>query len=139
MSDTFVEMPMDIEEVTEPKAGPEGDYTLVIRDVQEKNNESGQLKNVLVLCDVIGAPSGVDADEVATVMHNLSIPQPDDDQEKVMNKMRFIKRFMVVFGIPMAGTRLDLSQFPGKQAKCHLVQDEYQGSITNKIKLPNLK
>jgi hypothetical protein len=139
MSDTFVELPMDIEDVTEPKAGPEGDYTLIVRDVQEKNNESGVLKNVLVLLDVVSAPTGVNPDEISTVMHNLSIPMPDDDQEKVVNKMRFIKRFMAVFAIPFAGNRLDLKQFPGKQAKCHLVQDEYQGNITNKIKLPNLK
>jgi hypothetical protein len=139
MSETFVELPMDIEDVTEPKAGPEGDYQLVIRDVQEKNNENGQLKNVLVLCDVLSGPTGVDTDEIATVMHNLSMPLPEDEQEKVVNKMRFIKRFMAAFSIPMAGTRLELTQFPGKQAKVHLVQDEYQGNITNKIKLPNLK
>lgn len=136
---SFIDLPMDIEEVTEPKAGPEGDYQVVVRDVQEKTNESGELKGLLVICDILSAPAGVDPDQVASVLHNISLPLSGDDQEKVKNKILFLKRFMVVFNIPMAGTKIEPAAFIGKQAKVHLVQDEYQGTISNKIKLPNLR
>lgn len=136
---TFIDLPMDIEDISEPKAGPEGTYTLVVRDVQERTNEAGQLKGLLVIHDVVSGPVGVNPDDVASVLHNISIPLPEDDQEKVKNKLLFLKRYLAVFNIPMSGSKLDPISFVGKQATVNLVLDEYQGTISNKIKLPNLR
>lgn len=136
---TFIDLPMDIESITEPKAGPEGSYTLVITDIKERTNESGQLKGLLAIHEVANGPVGVGPEDVANVLHNISLPLPEDDQEKVKNKLLFLKRYLAVFGIPMNGSRLDIPAFIGKRATVQLTLDEYQGVISNKIKLPNLR
>lgn len=133
MSD-FIELPMDIEDVSDPAAGPEGTYGLVIRDVKTKDNG-----NKLVIIDVVTAPPGVDPDDIASVLHNVAIPNATDDADKVKNKMRFIKRFLYLFNIPFTGAKLDTASWIGKQATAHLTQEEYEGNISNKIKLPNVK
>jgi len=148
---SFIDMPMDIEDVTEPKAGPEGDYQLMISGVKCKllndtyvaaeswAQAPEPLKGLLVICEPISGPVGVNIEDVTNVLHNVSLPIAGDDQEKVKNKMLFVKRFLMVFGIPMNGTQLDPTAFIGKQAKCHLIQDNYNDTISNKIKLPNLR
>lgn len=136
---TFIDLPMDIESITEPKAGPEGTYGLIVTQVNEKQDENGGLKGLSIIHEVSTAPVGVDPSEVSNVFHFISIPQQSDDQEKVKNKLLFLKRYLAVFGIPMNGSKLDPNSFIGKTASVQLTVDEYQGNITNKIKLPNLR
>lgn len=130
---SFIELPMNIDDVQEDKPVPEGEYTLVITDVKEKNNEDGSLKNLLVICEIQGH------DGAANVLHNISMPQPADDAEKVTNKMKFIKRFISLFNIKTDGGKLNLQNFPGAKAKAMLTLEEYQGNVSNKIKLPAAK
>ena len=131
---SFIDLPIaDFDEIQEDKPVPEGEYTLVISDTKEKAGEDGSLKNLLVICEIQGH------DGAASVLHNISIPQASDDSEKISNKLKFIKRFMVLFGIAPKGNQLNPQDFLGKKAKCFLTQEEYQGNISNKIKLPNFK
>ena len=130
---SFIDTGINFEEVVEDQPVPEGEYNLVIEDVKEKMNDDGNLKNLLVIISIEGH------DNAANVLHNISLPLPGDDAEKVSNKAKFIKRFLQLFSIPTKGGQLDLTQFSGKRAKAFLTQEEYQGTISNKIKLPPIK
>lgn len=117
-------------DVQEDQPVPEGEYNLVIIDAKEKNDESGNLKGILVICEIEGH------DNAANVLHNISLPLPGDEATKISNKLKFIKRFVQLFKIPTHGGKLNLSDFPGKRAKAYLTQEEYNGTISNRIKLP---
>jgi hypothetical protein len=130
---SFIDLPMNIDEVKEDQPVPEGEYNLVISDVKEKNNEDGSLKSLLVICEIQGQEGA------ANVLHNISMPQPADDPEKISFKMKFIKRFVQLFKVKTDGGKLNLSAFPGCTAKCFLTQEEYNGTVSNKIKLPAAK
>lgn len=138
MVQSFIDLPM-YDEVSEAKCGPAGKYTLVISDVKLKENDDGSAKGFLVICEIQKAPQGVKSEELANIMHNISFPQKGDDPEKVKNKMLFIKRFTTLFKIPVKNNALDPMQFPGKKAECDLTVEDYEGTKSNKIKLPPIK
>ena len=129
---SFIPMNEDYDAVQENQPVPEGEYTLVIDNVKEKQDDAGNIKGLLVICQIVGA------DDAQNVMHNLSLPLDTDDETKRKNKLLFMKRLLTLFNIPFSGG-IDLQQFPGKQAKCFLTQEDYQGTISNKIKLPPIK
>lgn len=128
---SFIDLPInDIDDIQEDQPVPEGEYNLVILDCKERSDESGQLKGLLVICEIEGQ-SGA-----ANVLHNVSLPLPGDEPEKVTNKLKFIKRFVQLFKIDIKGGKLNPQDFLGKRAKTFLTQEEYNGTISNKIKLP---
>lgn len=127
---SFIDMELDAIEEDKPVA--EGEYTLVVTDVKERNDESGNLKGLLVIHEIQGVEGA------ANVLHNISFPLPGDDESKVKNKKLFLKRYLTIFGIPFANG-IDLTRFPGAKAKVFLKQEEYQGVVSNKIQLPMMK
>lgn len=126
---SFIDMDLDAVEESKPVA--EGTYTLVIEDVKEKEKEGVQT-GLLVILSIEGQPTA------ANVLHNLSFPLDADDDQKKKNKLLFMKRFLVLFGIPFQGG-IDLTKFAGKRAACALGLKEYQGSVSNELKLPMIK
>ena len=131
---SFIDLPIDdMEHIVEDQPVPEGEYTLVVSDCKERNNESGELKGLLVICEIEGQTNA------ANVLHNISLPLPGDEAEKVSNKLKFLKRFMQLFGIAAKGNQLNPQDFLGKRAKAFLTQEEYQGAVSNRIKLPPIK
>lgn len=123
---SFIDLPFDPEEID--KLVPEGQYELVVTDVKENKDDSGNLKGLLVIHEIQGH------DEAANVLHNVSLPLPGDDETKVKNKIRFIKRYLNLFNIPSDGGRLDPVKFLGKRATCNIVIEEFEGMESNKIK-----
>ena len=131
---SFIDLPIDdMDQIVEDQPVPEGEYTLVVSDCKERNNESGELKGLLVICEIEGQTNA------ANVLHNISLPLPGDEAEKVSNKLKFLKRFMQLFGIAAKGNQLNPQDFLGKRAKAFLTQEEYQGAVSNRIKLPPIK
>jgi hypothetical protein len=122
-----------MDQIVEDQPVPEGEYTLVVSDCKERNNESGELKGLLVICEIEGQTNA------ANVLHNISLPLPGDEAEKISNKLKFLKRFMQLFGIAAKGNQLNPQDFLGKRAKAFLTQEEYQGAVSNRIKLPPIK
>lgn len=128
---SFIDLPIEnIDEIQEDQPVPEGEYSLVITDAKERTDEAGNLKGLLVICEIEGH------DNAANVLHNISLPTAADDPTKVTNKLKFIKRFVQLFKIPTQGGKLNLADFPGKRAKAFLNQEEYNGTVSNRIKLP---
>jgi hypothetical protein len=131
---SFIDLPIaDMDEIQEDKPVPEGEYNLVISDAKEKADESGALKGIMVICEIQGMEGA------SNVFHNISLPLPGDASDKINNKLKFIKRFVQHFKIAVKGNQLNIQDFLGKTAKCMLTQEEYNGNISNKIKLPNSK
>jgi hypothetical protein len=131
---SFIDLPIDdMDQIVEDQPVPEGEYTLVVSDCKERNNESGELKGLLVICEIEGQTNA------ANVLHNISLPLPGDEAEKISNKLKFLKRFMQLFGIAAKGNQLNPQDFLGKRAKAFLTQEEYQGAVSNRIKLPPIK
>lgn len=123
---SFIDAELDAIEEDKPVA--EGEYELVITDVKEKEKD-GEASGLLVILEIVGVEGA------SNVLHNISFPMAGDDDQKRKNKLKFMKRFLVLFGIPYAGG-LDLTRFPGARAKCNLGQKEWNGEISNEIKLP---
>jgi hypothetical protein len=131
---SFIDLPIDnMDDIQEDKPVPEGEYNLIISDAKEKTNDSGAVKGLLVICEIQGMEGA------ANVLHNISLPLPEDDETKVKNKLLFIKRFLQKFAIGMKGGQINIQDFLGKTAKCMLIQEEYNGTVSNKIKLPAAK
>lgn len=126
---SFINLGSDINEIKEPETIPEGMYDLVVERVMEKKNDQGDLTGLNVILDVSGY---IDA---AAVFHHVSLPQEDDDEEKANFKLRFLKKFLEAFGIPFTKKGFDMVDFAGATGKVKLVLDEYQGTISNKIKI----
>lgn len=136
---SFIESAFDdLENLTEDQPVPEGEYELVIDSVKEKKDDSGNVKGLLVVC-VVNDKNGAPIDGAANVLHNISFKLPGDDDQKARNKALFMKRFLVLFGIPFSNNGFNLEDFPGKRAKANLTIKEYEGTPLNQIKLPNLK
>lgn len=128
---SFIDLPIEnLDEIQEDQPVPEGEYSLVIIDAKERPDDSGNLKSILVICEIEGH------DHAANVLHNIFMPLPADEPTKVSNKLKFLKRFVQLFKIPVQGGKLNIADFPGKRAKAFLTQDEYNGNVSNKIKLP---
>jgi len=121
----FIDLGANLDDIPEQNPVPEGNYDLIIEG--SKLNPANMCINVWAT--VSGEP------EAATVFHNLSLPKADDDDEKKKNKLRFLKAFLQKFKIPYGAEGFNEEDLIGARANCHLIQDEYQGRISNKIKL----
>lgn len=125
---SFINLGQDINKIKEPETVPEGMYDLAVEKVMEKKDDQGNLTGLNVFLDVTGY---VDA---AAVFHHVSLPVEDDDEEKTNFKLRFLKKFLEAFAIPFTNKGFDMADFMGASGKVKLVLDEYQGTISNKIK-----
>lgn len=131
---SFIELPIsDLDDVKEDQIVPEGEYTLVISDAKERTNDDGAIKGLLVICEIQGMQNA------SNVLHNISFPLPGDESDKINNKLKFIKRFIQLFKIPVKGNQINPQDFLGKSAKCMLKQESYNDTVSNKIVLPNSK
>ena len=129
---SFIEL-AGIDDVTEKKTVAEGVYDLVVTaNPQAKKNENSGKYNLLVVLAIEGHP------EAANIMHNLALPGTDDEVETKNFKLLQIKRFCHHFGISLKGG-MNTETFAGSMGKnIPVVKDEYQGTISNKLKLPPL-
>lgn len=131
---SFIELPIEnLDEIQEDQIVPEGEYNLVISDCKERADESGNLKGLLVICEIQGM------ENAANVLHNIALPIAGEESTKTSNKLKFIKRFVQLFKIPVKGNQLNPQDFLGKSAKAMLKQESYNDTISNKIVLPNSK
>ena len=135
----FIEKPLD--DVQEAQPGPEGLYGLVISKATDKL-EGDTRKGMLLIIDVVKAPQGINPEEVANVLHNLSFPIPEDDEKKGKAKQLFLKKFCFLFGIDTKGKMskdFKETDFIGKKASnAKLKRKLYEGKWSNTIDLPQL-
>lgn len=105
---------------------PEDKYDLIIESA-EFNNEKKPC--VVVRCSVDGHP------EAQPVWHRIFLPDDGDDAQKVNNKLLMAKAFCEAFSIPYEDSGFNTEDFIGADGNVYLEQDEYEGRVSNKIRL----
>lgn len=119
-----------LQDAHEPVVAPEGIYDLLIESSQIKEKDGK--KNIFIVLTIEGDGG------YANVLHNVSLPVKDDEDEKRKNKLLFMKRFLVQFGIPIEGNTINVENFVGSRARAKLKQEEYEGKNKNVIVLDQL-
>lgn len=120
-----------LDDVTEPKAAPEGEYDLTIVKAEEKESKGGnQMAEVFIRFD---DPS-IDA---FPIRHFVIKWDHDTPADQVRSRKLEYKRFLAAFGIPEDS---DVSDWPGNGGRCLVIQEEgNDGNIYNRLRLPKLR
>ena len=126
---TFINMPLS--EAKPPEPVPEDNYTLIIEAVDKIEDPDGKTY-LQIRHSIIGEP------QAGAVFHRLGITLPDDPS-KAKWSMLFIKAYLKLFDFPYSDNGWDDEEVqPGAQAGCFLERSEWQGVVSNRIKLdPN--
>lgn len=127
---------MNLNDVREPVCAPEGEYELVVENVKEYEHE--QNKNTVIRLGL--TIMGVDG-EFQPVYHYLSMPGPSDDDDKVKNKMRMLKRFLVAAGISFEDDGFNSEDLYGARITCKLTveHNEETNMDNNRLVLPRFE
>ena len=114
------------DEAVEEKIVPEGEYNLRITSAQMKEAKSGR-QYLLVSLDNVDEPNG------ATVFHMVNGLMPTDEGKTRQMLSNMADEFFSYFNLdPM--DELTLAELRGRECRALLVQEEYEGRISNKIK-----
>ena len=119
----------------EDEAVPEGSYGLRIVDTREGRNKADT-------CDQLTVLISVDDDEFPnskTIFHYLTFPGEADDDNVKRNKMRNVTRFLKLFDVPYEKDGINSEDMVGNTADCVLTQEEYEGNISNRLRLPSTR
>lgn len=119
----------------EDEAVPEGSYNLRIVDTREGRNKADT-------CDQLTVLISVDDDEFPnskTIFHYLTFPGEADDDNVRRNKMRNVTRFLKLFDVPYEKNGINSEDMVGNTADCVLTQEEYEGNISNRLRLPSTR
>ena len=119
----------------EDEAVPEGSYNLRIVDTREGRNKADT-------CDQLTVLISVDDDEFPnskTIFHYLTFPGEADDDNVRRNKMRNVTRFLKLFDVPYEKNGINSEDMVVNTADCVLTQEEYEGNISNRLRLPSTR
>ena len=119
----------------EDEAVPEGSYNLRIVDTREGRNKADT-------CDQLTVLISVDDDEFPnskTIFHYLTFPGEADDDNVRRNKMRNVTRFLKLFDVPYEKNGINSEDMVGNTADCVLPHEEYEGNISNRLRLPSTR
>ena len=123
---TFIKMPL--KDAVAPEALPEGPYTLILESVDKIEDPDGKTY-LQIRHSVVGEP------DAAAVFHRLNITLPEDPN-KAKWSMLFCKAYLKAFGFPYEDDGWDDEEIvPGAQAQVFLERSEYNGIVSNRIKL----
>lgn len=123
---SFIDMALG--EAQEKDVLPEGEYDLIIEGAENKVSDKGK-KMISIRHSVDGEPNA------RTVFHNLNLVSSDDDPDTANSKLLFAIAYLKAFEIPYEGAGFNIDDFPGARGRVKLAQKEYNGVISNEIKL----
>lgn len=119
----------------EDHAAPEGEYEMRVVKSEYKETKSGE-NHMLALALRVEGPEG---EGISLVNHYIVMPKDGDAAATTRMRMRDLKRFLVAFGVDIhAGfdPETQAETLVGATGKVRLVQEEYEGNISNKLRLP---
>jgi len=119
---------MNLGEAKEKEVLPEGEYDLVIEDYTPVM-ENDKLIALSVRHSVDGHP------EAKAVFNRINLPTEGDTEEKRNNKLLFAIAYLALFGIEWTAAGFDTDELQGSRGKCFLKVQEYEGVLSNQIKL----
>lgn len=118
---------LDLENVPELQAVPEGEYEVRIMDASDYISKASGHNMIKVVLEIVGEPNA------ETIYHYITLPQVDDDEKKRNGKLRRIKEFLTAFDLPQQS---EYSDWVGKTAWALIGQevDDRTGSPRNTVK-----
>lgn len=119
----------------EDKAAPEGEYELRVVKSEYKETKSGENHMIALALKVEGA----EGEGVSLVNHYIVMPKDGDPSGTTRMRLRDLKRFLVAFGWDISkgfDPETEADQLNGLTGKARLAQEEYEGNISNKLRLP---
>lgn len=122
---SFIESPLG--DAQEKEVMPEGSYDLIVEDAQ-LIDEPGKKRRISIRHSIDGHP------EAKAVFHNIFLDL-SDDAEKRNNQLLFQRAYLNAFAIPYEAGGFDLDDIIGARGTVNLTQDEYEGRVSNNIKL----
>lgn len=125
---TFIDM--NLGDVPEVELLPEDRYTVRIEDAEMKQGGPGKADRISIRVTVDGHPN------TDTIFHSLFLPGPDDDDRKRNFKLRAIMKFCDIFEIPYKSSGFNIEEFPGSAADVLIVQEDYEGTTSNRLRVP---
>lgn len=127
----------EIGEDLEDRAVKEGKYDVRIVKAEYKATKSGEDHMIVAVCAVQG-PEGEGAQPIT---HYLTEPKDDDEGRIKRMRLRDLKRFLTVFGVPF-DRGFDMSEqasdLVGATANLLVVQETYEGNVQNRLRLPRI-
>lgn len=135
----FIELGENLEDVQEPKLLPTARYRLRIDAAVGKTDESGNLSQIN--CRIVAVDKGPD---YAPIFHTVWLPKADADADSRKYTLLKVRRFMVLFKIPVSPTGVTTTDFLGREADANVNLGTYQkkdGSgegQSNAIVIPSL-
>ena len=121
----FIDLPLGDTKIPEPLS--EGMYDLRIVAADPVVKEAKGRTDIQIRMEVIGEP-----DAEAIFEHLIGMVANEDNESRNF-KLRRILGFLEAFHIPYEGNGFNLEDLPGAEGHVKVKQDEYEGSIRNKI------
>ena len=111
----FIDTDVDTEDIHEPQCQPTGAYDLTVTSAKaifaEKEDGTGRyLKKVMVMIDFD------DVKNAATLFHNITLWNKDEDQKKRDFKIVLAKKFYKLFSVPFPVRGLNTTDLIGAKA-----------------------
>lgn len=135
----YIEAPFD--DAPEEQLPPEGVYPLFVRDMEKGVTEETKRRKITYYIDI--EATDAQGRPYQGVIHTVTFPNPDDwetDKRKAKQMLLFVKRFLAVFGIHLTGeTKFIPDMVLGQRGQGHVVQSEYEGNLSPKLRLQRLK
>ena len=119
-----------LNDVRPPEVHSEGRVPLCIVDA--KLTEKEGKTNIRCIIE-IEEPHPNPGSSWANMFHYVSMPNSNDDADKVQTKLRMAKQFFVQFGVPF-DNGVEVEQMVGCRAEGNIIQDEFEGQPKNVLK-----
>jgi|TARA_R110000824_G_scaffold11785_3_gene51731 hypothetical protein len=114
----------------------EGNYNLRIQDARDGRNKANTCDQIVVIIHIDSEEGGAPTEGAGSIFHYLTFPADVDEDSVKRFKMRDISRFLHLFNVQFEKKGLNSEDMIGQTATCLVVQDEYEGKVSNKLKLP---
>jgi hypothetical protein len=125
---------LDLNNIKEPEAAPEGEYDIRIMKVVDTESKKG---NPMTVFSIRVEDAGPD---VSMFQHYIVYPDQDTPPDQKQMRLLDIKRFLQLFGQDTNLGGFDPSDLQGSGARAFLQQEEDdKGVIRNRIRLPRLR
>lgn len=127
----------ELQDDLEDKPVKEGSYELRVAKADYKKTKSGEDDMIALMFTVEGS----DGDGATPMNHYLTMPKDTDEPRVRKMRMRDLKRMLTVLGVPFDGgfdPETQTQELVGQTGTFKVIQEDYEGTPQNRIRLPRL-
>lgn len=135
---SFIEM--DLDTVSEPVVAPEGPANLTIATVTRYTKEDTRNDVIKMTLDINEPKPEEEGESYKRVIHYMSFPGPEDDDDKIKMKLLMIKRFLILAGITFSSEGWSEEDLYGASFDCpiEIEHNDQMGIDQNRLRVPFL-